>query len=91
MPYLCQGLLNAILFPASSPLGIAGLDQLSGKGSGILIAAIVGSAIIPVAQGALADRFGLHVAFVLFAECYIYIVFYGFIGSNPRDAWHGLT
>jgi MFS transporter, FHS family, L-fucose permease len=81
---LAVGLFNSILFPSIFTLGIAGLGKLTGKGSGILIAAIVGGAIIPLAQGALADRFGLHVAFVLPAICYLYIVFYGFIGSNPR-------
>jgi hypothetical protein len=31
--------------------------------------AIVGGAIIPIAQGALADRMGIHLAFVLPAVC----------------------
>jgi len=50
-----------------------------------MIAAIVGGAIIPVLEGALADRIGLHLAFVLPAVCYIYIMFYGFAGSKPRN------
>jgi MFS transporter, FHS family, L-fucose permease len=50
-----------------------------------LIAAIVGGAIIPLAQGALADHIGLHIAFVLPVVCYLYIVFYGFVGSVRRE------
>jgi MFS transporter, FHS family, L-fucose permease len=78
------GLFNSIMFPSIFTLGIAGLGRLTGKASGILIAAIVGGAIIPIIEGALADRIGLQLAFTLPAVCYIYIVFYGFIGSRPR-------
>jgi len=81
---LAVGLFNSILFPSIFTLGIAGLGTLTGKASGIMIAAIVGGAIIPLAEGALADRIGLHLAFVLPAVCYLYIMFYGFIGSRPR-------
>ncbi len=81
---LAVGLFNSILFPSIFTLGIAGLGKLTGKASGIMVAAIVGGAIIPLAQGALADHIGLHLAFMLPAVCYLYIVFYGFVGSRPR-------
>ena len=83
---IAVGLFNSIMFPSIFTLGIAGLGRLTGKASGILIAAIVGGAIIPLAQGALADRIGLHTAFFLPAICYLYILFYGFIGSKPQVA-----
>jgi len=82
---LLVGLFNSIMFPSIFTLGITGLGRLTGSGSGIMIAAIVGGAIIPVLEGALADRIGLHLAFVLPAVCYIYIMFYGFAGSKPRN------
>jgi FHS family L-fucose permease-like MFS transporter len=44
--------------------------------------AIVGGAILPVLQGALADSIGIHMAFIMPAVCYLYIVYYGFIGSR---------
>jgi MFS transporter, FHS family, L-fucose permease len=81
---IAVGLFNSIMFPSIFTLGIAGLGRLTGKGSGIMIAAIVGGAIIPIAEGALADSFGLQTAFVLPALCYIYIMFYGFIGSRQK-------
>jgi FHS family L-fucose permease-like MFS transporter len=49
-----------------------------------LVMAIVGGAIIPLLQGAIADRIGIHHAFFLPVICYLYIVFYAFIGSKPR-------
>ena len=80
------GLFNSVMFPSIFTLGIAGLGPLTGKGSGLLVAAIVGGAIIPVAEGALADRIGIHHAFVLPALCYIYIAYYGFVGCRRMEA-----
>ena len=51
--------------------------------AGLLIMAIVGGAILPVAQGALADSMGIHHAFILPVLCYIYIAYYAFRGSRP--------
>ena len=65
-------------------LGIAELGPLTGDGSGMLVMAIVGGAIIPVVQGAIADRIGIHHAFILPVICYLYIVFYAFVGSKPK-------
>jgi len=79
---LFVGLFNSIMFPSIFTLGIAGLGPATGRGSGLLIAAIVGGAIIPEAEGLLADKVGLHLAFILPALCYLYIVFYGFRGSK---------
>jgi FHS family L-fucose permease-like MFS transporter len=53
---LLVGLFNSIMFPSLFTLGIAELGELTGKASGILMAAAVGAAIIPVLQGAVADR-----------------------------------
>ena len=39
-------------------------------------------AVIPLAQGALADRIGVQHAFVLPLLCYAYIVFYSVRGSR---------
>jgi FHS family L-fucose permease-like MFS transporter len=77
------GLFNSIMFPSIFTLGIAELGPLTGEGSGIMIMAIVGGAIIPVIVGVLADRIGIHHSFILPLLCYLYIVYYGFKGSQP--------
>ena len=79
---LSVGLFNSIMFPTIFTLGIDGLGKLTSQGSSVLIMAIVGGALIPVAQGALADSYGIQTAFILPAICYLYIVYYGFIGSR---------
>jgi MFS transporter, FHS family, L-fucose permease len=77
------GFFNSTMFPSIFTLGIAKLGPLTGDGSGMMIMAIVGGAILPVAQGALADRLGIHHAFLLPVLCYMYIAYYAFRGSRP--------
>ncbi|MFA6438119.1 MAG: sugar MFS transporter [Bacteriovoracaceae bacterium] len=79
---LSVGLFNSIMFPTIFTLGIDSLGKLTSQGSSVLIMAIVGGAIIPLGQGALADTVGIQTAFIIPAVCYLYIVFYGFIGSR---------
>jgi FHS family L-fucose permease-like MFS transporter len=79
---LLVGLFNSIMFPSIFTLAIDGLGTLTGKGAGLLVTAIVGGAIIPVAQGAIADRIGIHHAFILPVICYLYIVHFALRGSK---------
>jgi FHS family L-fucose permease-like MFS transporter len=82
---LAVGFFNSIMFPTIFSLGVAELGPLTGTGSGILNMAIVGGAILPVLQGAIADRVGLHHAFFLPVVCYLFILFYGLSGSKPNS------
>jgi MFS transporter, FHS family, L-fucose permease len=79
------GFFNSIMFPSIFTLGVAELGPLTGDGSGILIMAIVGGAIIPVMQGGIADRIGIHHAFFLPVICYLYILFFALSGSKPNS------
>ena len=80
------GLMNSIMFPNLFALAIDGLGRLTSYGSGILIMAILGAAVVPLVQGAIADRIGVHHAFFVPALCYLYIVYYGFWGSRQSPA-----
>ncbi|PWT99476.1 MAG: glucose/galactose MFS transporter [Terriglobia bacterium] len=82
---LAIGFFNSIMFPTIFSLGVAELGPLTGTGSGLLNMAIVGGAVLPVIQGAIADHFGLHHAFVLPVICYLYILFYALSGSRPNS------
>ena len=82
---LAVGLFNSIMFPTIFSMGEAELGPLTGDGSGILDMAIVGGAILPVMQGAIADHVGLHHAFILPVICYLYILFYALSGSKPNS------
>jgi len=79
------GFFNSIMFPSIFTLGVAELGPLTGDGSGVMIMAIVGGAIIPVAQGWIADHIGIHHAFFLPVICYLYILFFALSGSKPNS------
>ncbi len=83
---LFVGLFNAIMFPTIFTLAIAGLGPLTGEGSGLLITAIVGGAVIPELQGMIADKVGIHHAFVLPLICYLYVAYFGMVGSKVRHS-----
>ncbi|UQA63082.1 sugar MFS transporter [Polyangium aurulentum] len=80
---LAVGVFNSIMFPTIFTLGVSGLGKLTSQGSSILVMSIVGGAILPVAFGWLADRIGVHHAFILPALCYLYILHFGWRGSRP--------
>jgi FHS family L-fucose permease-like MFS transporter len=78
---LC-GFFNSIMFPNIFALGITGLGPMTSKGSGLIMTAVVGGAIIPVILGGLVDHFGFRPAAILPVLCYLYIAFYGFVGHR---------
>ena len=82
------GFFNSIMFPSIFTLGVAELGPLTGDGSGVMIMAIVGGAIIPLLQGWIADRIGIHHAFFLPVICYLYILFFALSGSKPNSERH---
>ncbi|BED89432.1 glucose/galactose MFS transporter [Pseudoalteromonas sp. MM1] len=83
---LLVGLFNSIMFPTIFSLALNGLGKHTAQGSGILCLAIVGGAIVPLLQGALADSVGVQLSYVLPIFCYLFIAFYGLSASKPVQA-----
>jgi FHS family L-fucose permease-like MFS transporter len=79
------GLFHSIMFPTIFTLAIKGLGPLTEEGSGLLIMAIAGGALV-IVQGKLADVFGLQLSFLLPAACELYVLFYALWGSKPGRA-----
>ncbi len=77
------GFFNSIMFPNIFALGIAGLGPMTSKGSGLIMTAVVGGAVIPPLIGKLADIMGIQHALVVPVLCYVFIAFYGLWGSKP--------
>jgi FHS family L-fucose permease-like MFS transporter len=75
------GLFHSIMFPTIFTLGIRGLGALTEEGSGLLIMAIAGGALV-VVQGKLADAYGLQWSFLLTAICELYVLFYAVWGCK---------
>ena len=82
------GLFHSIMFPTIFALGIRGLGPLTEEGSGLLIMAIAGGALV-VVQGWLADLYGLQMSFLLTAACELYILFYALWGAKPVVSGEG--
>lgn len=74
---LAVGLCNSIMFPTIFSMALHRLGPATGQGSGLLCMAIVGGAIVPFAQGWLADLFGVQLSFLLPVLCYLYVLFFG--------------
>jgi FHS family L-fucose permease-like MFS transporter len=85
---LAVGLFNSIMFPTIFSLALDGLGPDTEQGSGILCMAIVGGAVVPLIHATLADRIGLHMAFIAPALCYLYIVYYGLKGCQHAPRAH---
>jgi FHS family L-fucose permease-like MFS transporter len=79
------GLFHSIMFPTIFTLGIRGLGSLTEDGSGVLVMAIAGGALVFV-QGLLADTYGLQSSFLLLAACELYVLFYAVYGARVTAA-----
>lgn len=79
------GLFHSIMFPTIFTLGIRGLGPLTEEGSGLLIMAIAGGALV-IVQGWLADQWGLQLSFLLTVACEVYVLFYALWGSRAAPA-----
>jgi FHS family L-fucose permease-like MFS transporter len=88
---LAVGLFNSVMFPSIFTVGLSGLGPLTSKGSSLMVAAIVGGALIPLAEGHLADAVGVQHAFVIPAVCYIYIALFGYLGGRRAEREVGVA
>jgi glucose/galactose transporter len=81
----CLGFANAMMWPAIFPLAIRGLGKATETGSALLVMGIVGGAIIPQAFAILKQHYDFQVVFAaLMAPCYLYILYYAWIGCRAR-------
>lgn len=81
---LAIGFFNSIMFPTIFALSIAGLGHLTSRGSGLLCQAIVGGAVLPLLQGALADQLGIGLSFVVPIAGYAFIVFFALYSATSH-------
>lgn len=80
------GFANALMWPAHWPLAMRGLGRFTSLGSSLLIMAISGGAIVPLAYGFLADVLNTKQAYWILIPCYLFIGYYAFKGYK-KDTW----
>jgi MFS transporter, FHS family, L-fucose permease len=80
------GFFICIFFPTLYSLAVEGLGELMPKASGLLIMGFSGTSIIPVVQGALADRIGLQPSFAIAFVPWLFVLFYAMKGHRIGQA-----
>ena len=75
--FISGGLFCSIMWPCIFSLSLAGLGKYTNQGSAFLIMMILGGAIIPPMQGALADYTSIHNSYWISVVCFAIIVWYG--------------
>jgi len=76
--FISGGLFCSVMWPCIFALAVAGLGKYTSEGSAFLIMMILGGAIIPPLQGALADKMNIHSSYIIALICFIYL------------AWHAI-
>jgi FHS family L-fucose permease-like MFS transporter len=79
------GLANAMVWPAIWPLALHGLGRYTAQGSALLIMAISGGAVLPLAYGRLSDLASPQDAYWLLLPCYATIFWYAAYGHRLRS------
>lgn len=78
------GLFHSVMWPCIFPLGLKGLGHATSQGSGILVAMVVGGAVVPEVQGVLADSIGYQRSFLVVLACYAYLIYFALSGYRQR-------
>jgi FHS family L-fucose permease-like MFS transporter len=77
---LAVGMFCSVMWSNIFSLAIEGLGPLKSQASSLLVMAIMGGAVLPPLQGAIADRFGLQGSFIVPMVAFAYVAFYGLYG-----------
>ncbi|PWL39503.1 MFS transporter [Flagellimonas aquimarina] len=78
------GAFNSILWSNIFTLAIKDLGKYTSQASSLLVMMIVGGAIVPIIQGAVADQIGIQLSFIIPIFCYAYLIFYGLKGYQVK-------
>lgn len=74
----------SLIWPAIWPLAMTDLGRFTKAGGSLLVASIVGGAVIPLAFGFLKDAVGNQQAYWICMPCYLFILYYAYCGCKIR-------
>ena len=73
----------SLMFPTIFAMGLRGLGEDTKLGGSLLVMAIVGGAILTPAMGLISEAsMSLAVAYLVPLGCYVFIMFYSFVGAR---------
>jgi FHS family L-fucose permease-like MFS transporter len=87
---LAIGFFNSIMFPTIFTLTLERSGVSQSSTSGLLCVAIFGGAVLPMAVGAIADRFGLGASFAVPLVAYVVIAVFA-LAARDRQWTDGLA
>jgi FHS family L-fucose permease-like MFS transporter len=76
------GLFTSIGWPNIFSLALEGTAVYKSQVSSLLVMAILGGALLPVALGKIADLWSLQISFIVPLIAYAYVAFYGLLGHR---------
>lgn len=74
----------SLIWPAIWPLAMADLGRFTKTGASLLVASIVGGAVIPLLFGFLKDAVGNQQAYWICLPCYLFMLYYACYGYKIR-------
>lgn len=80
--FISVGLFCSTMWPCIFALAITGLGDKTNQGSSLLIMMIMGGGFVSIAQGALADKVGIHHSFIIGVLCFAYLAYYAIAASR---------
>ncbi|MFI5194610.1 MAG: L-fucose:H+ symporter permease [Chitinophagales bacterium] len=75
----------SLMFPTIFALGLRNLGPLTKKAASFLVMAVAGGAFCPPLMGAIADHFGMSIAFLIPMGCFIFIAYYAISRKRSPD------
>ncbi len=80
---LLTSFFMSLMFPTIFALGLRGLGPNTKIGGSLIVMAIIGGAMFPPAMGLVAEAArSMAIAMVLPLACYVFVAYYGFVGSG---------
>jgi MFS transporter, FHS family, L-fucose permease len=82
----------SLMFPTIFALGLKGLGPNTKLGGSLLVMAIIGGAVLTPLMGWVSQvGHGIALAYAVPLVAYVYVAFYSFLGSKPRQARSAAT
>lgn len=80
------GIANSLMWPAIWPLALDGVGRFLKLGSALLIMAIAGGAVMPLAYGKLAESVGTQNAYWVMIPCYLLIFVFAIVANKLKTS-----
>ncbi len=86
LAFTSGGLFCSVMWPCIFSLSISRLGKYTNQGSSLLIMMILGGGLVPLFQGYLADKIGIHESYFITVLCFAYLAWFGYKLRNAPAA-----